>query len=805
MSSVYFLSASKPLTKTFTLSRTGEIEKHPYPPVKLVTSHEERITSLKEFFTALVAHAAKNHCLLKGTITQPLVNQSRKASTKTETLTDWLCLDLDRAPFKTPSEFMNSIPCLKDVAHIVQYSASHGLLGAVGLSCHIFVLLSKPHNPTYIKAWLMHQNLNNPTMRAALTLTRSKAYLHWPLDITTCQNDKLLYIAPPILGAGVKYSLSKNELIQFIPGKEPSLNPSLLVCDSIELSSKAMRAMINHLRAEAGITKLTSRTKYIKEHEVQCKPGVCTITGIKENNDFVYFNIDGGDSWGYFHPIGKFEIIHNFKGEMKYETKEIFPDYYAQCKEERIAKNIEPTEEGLIVLGIRNRRTSKLHNVTWDATTHELEVLPADNIKLLDDFLKGYGKNGHTETEQPIPTWTLDYDPYAPEGVNTDTKSINRFITTPLMRAAHIPAKDMKKCPTIEKIILSAVGGNQHCPTVEHFLNWLACILQHKIKTQTAWVLHGNFGTGKQLLVNKIIRPVLGDANITTRRASELEEKFTAWMEDKLVVFIDEIQVSASQRKDLISSDLKNFITDSPVTIRHMNRVSYEAPNYVNIIFGSNMPDPVVVEKNDRRYNIGVFQHTRLAMTDHEIDVLLPKELPAFCNYIMTRKADKELAKKIIDNESRRDVISANRNSLDMVAEALLDGDLEFLYDSMPDTRLLTDLHGANTALPHAYSELIKREITQLYLQNKQTREGLCYDGKLSRDELSVIFQYCIGNMPTQPNKFTRLLKHHGIVTKKIWHNNIPVMGLPVVWKVSPTWAAEHKAQFMETKIRRVK
>lgn len=771
-----------------------------------MSSHEEVINSPKDFYTALISHASKNHCLLKGTISQPLVNQSRKGSTKTETLTDWLCLDLDRAPFTTPQEFMNSIPCLKDMAYVVQYSASYGLPGTVGLSCHIFVLLSQAWNPTHIKAWLMHQNLDpDNNMRAALTLTRSKSYLHWPLDITACQNDKLIYIAPPIVGPGIKYSINKSELIQFVAGKTHYLDPKLLTCNSLDMSNKASREIINSKRAEAGITKLTTRTKYIKEHHVQCKPGACTITGIKTNGDFVYFNIDGGDSWGYFHPVGRFELIFNFKGEMIYETKEIFPDYYKQCREELLAANSEPTENGLVVLGIRNRRTSKLHNVTWDPTTHELEVLPADNIKLLDDFLKGYGKSGYTETEQPIPTWTLDYNPQAPEGVNADTKSINRFITTSLMRAAHVPAKDMKKCPTIEKIILSAVGNNNYCPTVEHFLNWLACILQHKIKTQTAWVLHGNFGTGKQLLVNKIIRPILGDANITTRRASELEEKFTAWMEDKLLVFIDEIQVSASQRKDLISSDLKNFITDSPVTIRHMNRVSYEAPSYVNIIFGSNMPDPVIVEKNDRRYNIGLFQYTRLPMTDHEVDILIPKELPAFCNYIMTRKANKELARKIIENESRQDVISANRNSLDMVAEALLDGDLEFLYDSIPDTRLLTDLHGVNTTLPHAYSELIKREIAPIYKEGRQTKEGICYDSRLSRDELNVIFQYCIGNMPTQPNKFTRLLKHHGLVTKKIWQNNTPVMGLPVTWKVSATWAAEHKAQFMETKIRRVK
>ncbi|MFK5284277.1 primase-helicase family protein, partial [Lacticaseibacillus paracasei] len=77
---------------------------------------------------------------------------------------------------------------------------------------------------------------------------------------------------------------------------------------------------------------------------------------------------------------------------------------------------------------------------------------------------------------------------------------------------------------------------------------------------------------------------------------------------------------------------LRNWITDSPLDIRPMGVTRYDADNYCNFIMNSNKRDGVDIDNSDRRYNFGLYQENKLAITEHEVSVLLPKELPYFFN-----------------------------------------------------------------------------------------------------------------------------------------------------------------------------
>ena len=60
------------------------------------------------------------------------------------------------------------------------------------------MLLEDEVVPTQLKEWLLHLNLTVPILRSHIRLNKAHTVLRWPLDITACQNDKLLYIAPPV-------------------------------------------------------------------------------------------------------------------------------------------------------------------------------------------------------------------------------------------------------------------------------------------------------------------------------------------------------------------------------------------------------------------------------------------------------------------------------------------------------------------------------------------------------------------------------------------------------------------------------
>lgn len=203
MSTIHFLEASSglPLTKSFSKNDKGEIEKTSYPMVRRMNSHVEQIETIEDLFEVTKDHAAKGHCLLKGQLDRPLTNESRAGHTNPDGSTDLLVLDNDYLPDLEPQALLDLIG-LGDVDYVLQYSASAGI-EKLKQKYHIFMLLDRLHAPADLKLQLKHWNLTIPEFRKHIALTSTTNALTYPLDVTICQNDKLIFIAPPICGPGV--------------------------------------------------------------------------------------------------------------------------------------------------------------------------------------------------------------------------------------------------------------------------------------------------------------------------------------------------------------------------------------------------------------------------------------------------------------------------------------------------------------------------------------------------------------------------------------------------------------------------
>src|SRR5687767_5944926 len=133
---LFFLSAKVPLTKTFTRASNGDIEKSPYPLIKKFTSHQETVETPEDFYAAVQKHALQGHCILKGQLHRPLIDESRAGSTNALDHTQWLCFDLDNIKgVNTVDAFVFQIlpKEFHDVDYILQYSASAGVSGDTGL------------------------------------------------------------------------------------------------------------------------------------------------------------------------------------------------------------------------------------------------------------------------------------------------------------------------------------------------------------------------------------------------------------------------------------------------------------------------------------------------------------------------------------------------------------------------------------------------------------------------------------------------------------------------------------------------
>lgn len=763
---VFFLSADKPIVKSYELGPQGELIKHSYPFVYEVTSHEEHPANLKELAATMQRYAKQGRCMVKGKLQRPLVSESRKGSTNAEEKTDWICLDLDGIEgYQTVDLFLEAIGC-GDTEYVVQWSSSMGIENKQGFRCHIFMRLAQPTHPQILKHWL--QDLNLRVLDSQLELTKTGNSLRWPLDVTTCQNDKLLYVAPPKLGPGIKDPFPGNKRISFI--KKPR---QLLTLPTPVPTRDALRDRIDkkvsELRVANNLPKRKSaKYKFVGPVEYMVNPDSAVITEMKTERGFVYFNLNGGDSWAYYHPEENPNFIFNFKGEPAYKTEDLLPEYWARLQQ--AASTYQPNSQGLIYLAFRDFKTSNYFNGFYDTNTDKLELAMAKSESQLRQFMKQHGQT----LGDFIPDWDLVWNPHNPNVVDPTKNELNTyqpsefFLRTRLPHVTSVP-------PTIMKVIDHVLGHDQ--PTIDHFLNWLACIVQFQTRTGTAWVWQGTQGTGKGVLFHQIITPLLGEVNVVSKRMEELESEFTGYMENKFVVFIDEIEAGKSLYHSKVTAKLKNLIVEPTISIRRMYTPAYMATNFASMIFASNKPASVEIAPDDRRFNVGPYQTKPIQLTATEVDVDIPKELEAFFAFLKQYKADPDRARKPLISAARSTLIDISRTAIDTVSDALLSGNLEFFWEHLTTVKNASSNPITNMKYT-AFRELV------VDLVNTQ-------DTKLTRDELFAIMEWCVGNMPQSPHKFTALLKHHRIHLIQIWKNNRNVRGIDVAWQLDPAWLAQ--------------
>lgn len=771
---ITFLEARVPLTKKITAEG-----KEPYPNAFEFKTHTHDVSSTKEFCQLVKTHAALGHALLKGEIQKELDWESRAGSTDAATYTEHLCLDIDGMSSVTSVKHFMAMIGLADVEHFYQFSASYGINNDFKLSAHVF-LRTTPVSPEYVKIWLKHVNLK--IFAEELKLTKTSLALRWGLDITTCQNDKILYITPP--DAPDEICFFKGERIVYVDGPKDRVDFTQLEVPNTSAVKELEQQAINDLRVKEGLPKKRVTQFRLKEQDGELympNPDECAITGVKQERGFVYFNLNGGDSWGYFHPEDNYKFIYNFKGEPAYKTSELLPSYYkerAKAEKEEIRKQ----HKAKLFLAFRDYRTAEYYNGWYDQGTDTLTLARAKSERQLEDFMLTYGQ----AVPEAVPIWNITYDPELPV-LDPTQLTVNTFKRSELMKWAekskHVTPKPT---PTIDRIIQHAVGPDEFL----RFFNWIAYCFQYKLAPRTAWILHGTQGTGKGFLFHKILRPLFGDTNCVQKRMVELEDKFNEHLEQVLLCNIDEAHINDSARTNMLMADLKNQITEPVITIRRMRQSAYEVKNRVGFLFFSNKPDPVVIEANDRRFNVGTYQRESIVITDDDIKAI-DQELPHFALRLVQHKVDMRSVRTPANNAAKIEMQATSRTSADVVADAIKSGNLELLWDAMPSDHNSATTTGFGGQIP------AQKYVDLIYDLVRSRRD------RLTRDELYVLFEYNVGKVPNTPTKFTQYLKHKGLEIRRVRFNERTVAGVAdIEWTNDKEWFEERLEEMDNIKVK---
>lgn len=731
---ITFLQAQMPLQKRF-----DEHGKHSYPQAYEFTSHTLAFNTLKSFHFATVQQANAGLCLLKGNVTRELTTESRAGTTDRDAFTQWLCFDADGITSVADAEAFLSALGLSGFPYVLQWSSSAFLrrdgVTNTDFNAHIFMFLSEPVSPHRLKLWLKQMNFQ--AFKSDLKLTASDMTLRFGLDITTCQNDKLLFIAPPNVSEPYEDTITDARITYHAgePGKN-FIPVHLLFLDDLdpEKIKKQELDIINDLRMEKGLDKKRATNFNLKGTIVEylANPSKATITDTKEDRGFVYFNLNGGDSWAYYHPIDNFEYIYNFKGEPAYKTDELLPEYHAfKTKSQGLER-----AAGRLAIAFRGLQDGCVYNGFYDEELEEVELYMARRAQDALIFLEEYG----IELEA-LPTYRLMHDPHHTGGrIDFEKKEIHLYVQSPLERAA---IHDSSPTPTIDKIISHVLGTDN----VRHFINWVAYVVQTKKASGTGWVFHGTQGTGKGILFHRILRPMVGAQNAIQLRTANFEDSYNGFLENSTLINVDEVNIPEARRDRQIMDNLKNYMTEPTVSIRKMHANVYEVLNRTNWIFSSNQRNPIVVEMADRRFNIADYQPHPMKFSDEEMKTLT-KELPIFMYHILSYPVNENQAQTSGMTTAKINMQSLSETSVDEIANALIHGRAHVLYNYCEDEAEVLDLD--HRIVIQRYNALVKAIVC----------EGL---NRFTRSDLRTLFESTVGKIPNTPAKFTKYLRHHGI------------------------------------------
>lgn len=694
-----FLTGPVPLTKTITFSsRSQSFTTSPYPMVQKVTSSVREVTDIHAFKAALIEEGRRGACLMKGSLDAPLVAESRASHTDSARLHDWVCFDFDGVDCTGVGAAVTKYfpDPLRHGEFLVQLSASAFRPDTRRFSGHLFALLDRAVPTQALHDWITWLNLHT-ALRSEIRLTESALGLHLPLDRTVASPAKLIYIAPPRC-VGFEPRIARDEAIFILPGRSRTI--SLPTFTRVERAEES--ALINELRAAAGMPERTYATRTAQGQEFLIDADPCVVSDLRPSGDgYIRFNLNGGDSLAYFIDLRNPGVIGNFKGEPYLRTDQAAPDLHkALTKNHKaVAKHFPDCSVEIMAFYATNRQ-STIYIGTYNRATDDMRLDPSNQVAAYA-WLSQYGM----ALKPTLPHYDLTVDMTSDIRFEEGYPVINLFRQSDYLKSfANVErtqacdpsglARLAQEAPLLMRIIRHVLGSQEE-PAL-YFLNWLAAVFQRRTRTLSAWVMHGTQGTGKGLLVDYVIRPLFGEALVTQQNYSILKSNHNSYLEGKLFVVFNEADMTATDNWSEVRMKLYDYITEPKVCVNPKGKDERDVANHANFLFMSNKSRPVIIEDGDRRFNVGEFQGERYMLPPNELAALINQDqLPPIAKLLGEWQVNDDMLAQPYGGKAKEQIYEATHNLLDRVARAIREGDTEFFIDNRPDDiQLRTDYSG---------------------------------------------------------------------------------------------------------------
>jgi hypothetical protein len=179
-------------------------------------------------------------------------------------------------------------------------------------------------------------------------------------------------------------------------------------------------------------------------------------------------------------------------------------------------------------------------------------------------------------------------------------------------------------------------------------INWFSCLYQYPTyRFTTSIIFIGAQGSGKGML-SDALRYLFGE---TCYRANskDLGSNFNAQLfEGKVLLLANEVK--DMNNKYQFSNDLKEFVTESEISVEKKFTNRYMAKNYIKLIIFSNSSQPISIDESDRRYLVVNQQKKANAIFSYEIlnkfktdESFLRGQVEGFAHFLQNNLCDLRL------------------------------------------------------------------------------------------------------------------------------------------------------------------
>ncbi len=239
------------------------------------------------------------------------------------------------------------------------------------------------------------------------------------------------------------------------------------------------------------------------------------------------------------------------------------------------------------------------------------------------------------------------------------------------------------KTPRIMSILENLFGDDN---SINLFLNWVGYILQERRKTTLAWIITTEArGTGKEVLMSLILAPIFGYKQAQIEAASGMNDKFNALDMTCWIRTYDEVFQKAAFTTNIERREwLKTRIGSKSIIVEFKGIDKMMMESHMNFVLLSNYSDSILLEKGDRRFNVmrnenAVPLHTMdWWTTGKDMEREIESELEVFAEYLQRIEIDANRANYPTENEARRHMLESSKEDMELIADALRNGDVDF-------------------------------------------------------------------------------------------------------------------------------